>query len=143
MPNRQLDDQPTHTVSATTRLGITQALLDHWNRSLDQLPSTVANILRQTGEELHYIPASGLDNDGNPVHHLQLQAYKDTLLEVAAAEASSLDLGPMLQQVLQQPNPGEVALDALTALLGIVESGGDRTPTALSIFQIVHTRACL
>ena len=119
-------------------VGIAQALLHHWNRSLDQIPAALASIFQQTGEELLHIPVSGYETTGDPVFHLQLQAYEEALDQVT--NLARPDISPLLHRVLQHQNPFE-RTDIFGDLLRIIERGGNDSATALTIFQLVHTRA--
>jgi hypothetical protein len=125
--------------SGCSPLGIAQALVTiHWGVDIENLPSNLAAILRQTGPEYDRIPVWGFEADGDSIHHLQLQAYEEAIAWVT--ELPRPDIVPLLQELLRANAPTE-KLDALTDLRRIIEQGGPQRQTALTIFQLVHTRA--
>jgi hypothetical protein len=80
----------------------------------------------------------GFEADGDSIHHSQLQAYNDTIAWVT--ELPRPDILPLLQELLRANAPTE-QLEALTDLRRIIEERGPQHQTALTIFQLVHTRA--
>jgi hypothetical protein len=125
--------------SGRSPLGIAQALVTiHWGVDIENLPSDLVAILRQTGPEYERIPVSGFEADGDSIHHSQLQAYNDAIAWVT--ELPRPDILPLLQELLRANAPTE-QLEALTDLRRIIEERGPQRQTALTIFQLVHTRA--
>jgi hypothetical protein len=118
-------------------IGIAQALIEHWSRTLDSLPPALATILQEVGDELLCIDELGFDEEGEAIHHLQLEAYEAALYDVLSRGDPEVTA---LLQPFYQRYPTET-VDALTDLLRVVEQDESQRATALAIFRLVHTQA--
>ena len=122
-------------------IGIAQALVEHhWNTTIDQLPPELAAILSDTWSEFHYIPESGFKDDGDAIHHQQLQAYEAAISHYERRPEQYPDIHPLLRHAFHQQYSQD-CINVLTNLRCIIESGNDHKPAALLIFRLVHHRA--